>query len=249
VTNSASDPDDLGSAGASPSLSFTLDPGAPSGMTIDATSGLIEWTPTEAQGPGTYAVSVRVTDDGDPPQSDSETLTVFVVEVNTPPELAVLSDQLVNIGDTVAFTASATDSDFPAQGLAFALGAGAPPAASIEGTSGLFSWIPGLADAGTTNNINITVSDFGSPPLAASRSFVIIVMAELRASVSRTGDTVLISVPSIPGRTYRLEHKDALEDPSWEPLGSEAVAGGATLTFSDDTGNNAQRFYRVILVE
>ena len=74
-------------------------------------------------------------------------------------------------------------------------------------------------------------------------------MAELRASVSRTGESVLISIPSIPGRTYRLEHKGALEDPSWEPLGNEAVAGAATLTFSDETGNNAQRFYRVVLVD
>jgi hypothetical protein len=249
VTNSASDPDDVGSPAASPSLGFSLDPGAPAGMTIDTTSGLIQWTPDEAHGPGTYAVGVRVTDNGDPPQSDTEMLTVFVVEVNTAPDLAVLSDQMVNVGETVAFTASATDADFPAQGLAFALGAGAPPAASIEGTSGLFSWIPGPADLGTTNTIGITVSDFGSPPLMASRSFVIIVMAELRASVSRTGGTVLISVPSIPGRIYRLEHKDALGDPSWEALGNQVAAGAATLTFGDDTGNNAQRFYRVVLVE
>jgi hypothetical protein len=102
---------------------------------------------------------------------------------------------------------------------------------------------------GTTNTIGITVSDFGSPPLTVSRSFVVIVMAELRASVSRTGGVVMISVPSIPGRTYRLEHKDALESPTWQPLGNEAVAGATTLTFSDDSGNHAQRFYRVVLVE
>jgi len=30
-------------------------------VTIDSTNGTIVWTPTEAQGPGTYAVTVRVT--------------------------------------------------------------------------------------------------------------------------------------------------------------------------------------------
>jgi len=244
VTNSASDPDAAGQT-----LTFSLDPGAPAGMGIDPVSGLINWIPAENQGPGTYAVTVRVTDNGQPPLSDTGSLTVFVLEVNTPPELAPLSDHVVMAGITVAFTVLASDPDFPAQGLAFSLNPGAPLAANIEGTSGWFSWTPGPADAGTTNNIGVTVSDFGSPRLTASRSFVVVVMDELQARVSRSGDTVFISIASFPGRAYRLEYKDALGDPTWEPLGTDAQADGPTLTFTDETTSSGQRFYRVVLVQ
>ena len=169
--------------------------------------------------------------------------------VNTPPDLAPLSNHVVMAGTTVTFTALADDPDFPTQALAFSLNPGAPPAASIQGTSGLFSWTTGPVDAGTTNSIGVTVSDFGSPRLTASRSFIVVVMGELLASVSQSGETVFISVPSIPGRTYRLEYKNALDDPSWEPLGTDALANGPTLTFADGTAANGQRFYRVVLAQ
>jgi len=243
VTNSASDPDT-----GPQSLTFSLEPGAPNGLTIDPGTGLIQWTPDEAQGPGTYAVGVRVTDDGDPPQSDSKTLTIFVVEVNTPPVLGPLTSQTAMVGETVAFTASASDADFPAQGLTFSL-ANAPNAASIDGASGWFSWTPGASDAGTTNVVGVTVADHGSPALAASQSFTITVMSELRGSITRNGVNVLVSVSSVPGRTYRLEYKDELTDAAWLPLGPDRVADASTLTFSDDPGANTQRFYRVVLTE
>jgi hypothetical protein len=61
-------------------LTFTLDAGAPSGATIDPVSGVFSWTPTEAQGPGIYPISVIVTDNGDPALSDSETINITVNE-------------------------------------------------------------------------------------------------------------------------------------------------------------------------
>jgi len=39
------------------------------------------WTPTEAQGPGSYTFDVRVTDNGSPNLNDSETITLTVSEV------------------------------------------------------------------------------------------------------------------------------------------------------------------------
>jgi len=41
-------------------------------------SGAFSWTPTEAQGPGNYPITVRVTDSASPSQSDFETITVTV---------------------------------------------------------------------------------------------------------------------------------------------------------------------------
>src|SRR5206468_2642356 len=42
------------------SLTFTLDAGAPSGANVHPTTGVFTWTPTEAQGPSTNPVAIRV---------------------------------------------------------------------------------------------------------------------------------------------------------------------------------------------
>ena len=54
-------------------LTFSLDAGAPAGLTIDATTGELTWLPTS---PGTQEVTIRVTDNGQPPLDDSETITM-----------------------------------------------------------------------------------------------------------------------------------------------------------------------------
>jgi ubiquitin len=74
-TATASDPDLPAQ-----NLTFSLDPGAPTGASITP-AGVFTWTPTEAQGPGVYSVTVRVTDDGDPALSDTETIQITVAEI------------------------------------------------------------------------------------------------------------------------------------------------------------------------
>jgi hypothetical protein len=57
-------------------LGFTLDAGAPAGASIVQNTGAFSWTPAAA---GNYTLTVRVTDTGTPPASDSETITVTVL--------------------------------------------------------------------------------------------------------------------------------------------------------------------------
>ncbi|MGD8415554.1 MAG: PilC/PilY family type IV pilus protein [Pseudomonadales bacterium] len=68
-------------------LTYSLDPGAPAGASIDPASGAFSWTPAEADGPGSFTVTVRVTDDGTPALDDSETINITVIEINDPPFL------------------------------------------------------------------------------------------------------------------------------------------------------------------
>jgi hypothetical protein len=63
-------------------LTYSIDPFVPQGLTIDPQSGAVNWTPTEAQGPGSYTVTFRVTDDGEPRLSTSPTIRIDVSEVN-----------------------------------------------------------------------------------------------------------------------------------------------------------------------
>jgi hypothetical protein len=70
--------------------------GAPSGAAINSTTGVFSWTPTEAQGPGSYMLTVRVTDSGTSPLSDDEQITVTVNEVNGVPTLAAIPGMTIN---------------------------------------------------------------------------------------------------------------------------------------------------------
>lgn len=58
-------------------LSFSLDAGAPVGASINPTTGQFSWLPTVAQ-TGMHSITIRVTDNGSPAMSDSETITVTV---------------------------------------------------------------------------------------------------------------------------------------------------------------------------
>jgi len=169
-TNSATDSDLPAQT-----LAFSLDPGYPAGASIDAISGVFSWIPTEAQGPGTYPVTVRVTDNGSPASSAAQTLLITVNEVNTPPSLGAVSDQTIDEGKLLSFTNTAMDIDLPAQTLAFSLDPGAPAGASINSSNGVFSWRPTKAQGPGSYPITIRVTDSGAPPGSASQTITITV--------------------------------------------------------------------------
>lgn len=156
-------------------LTFSLGPGAASGITIDPRTGLLTWTPTEQQGPGAAPLTVVVTDNGNPGLSASKTFTVSVLETNRPPVPAPVENRTVDEGDTLTLTAVATDADFPANQLLFALDPGAPFGAKLDSATGAFTWTPTEAQGGTTNRIVIRVTDNGIPPATATQSFTVVV--------------------------------------------------------------------------
>jgi len=61
-------------------LRFRLGTNAPAGAALDETTGLFTWTPTRAQAPNTYPITIAVTDDGQPALSHSQTFTVTVTD-------------------------------------------------------------------------------------------------------------------------------------------------------------------------
>lgn len=75
VTNLASDPDLPAQH-----LTFSLDAGSPTGARIDPGTGVLRWTPSCPQGSTVNTFTVRVTDNGTPPKSISQSFTVTVLE-------------------------------------------------------------------------------------------------------------------------------------------------------------------------
>ena len=84
-------------------LTYSLDTGAPTGATINATTGVFTWTPTESQGGSSYNVTVRVTDNGSPALNDFETISITVNEVNVAPVLAAIGNKTVSEGSLLTF--------------------------------------------------------------------------------------------------------------------------------------------------
>ncbi len=83
------------------------------------------------------------------------------------PTLATISNYTVNAGQTVSFTASASDAN-PNKSLTFSL-SNAPATATVGATNGLFTWRPPVASAGSSNTLKAVVSD-GSTPTADRES-------------------------------------------------------------------------------
>lgn len=92
---------------------------------------------------------------------------------NTLPSLQPIADREVTLGQTVAFTALATDVDQPPQALTFSLAAGAPAGATITPVTGEFFWKPASAPASVS--IGVVVTDNGMPSLSATQTFNVIV--------------------------------------------------------------------------
>jgi hypothetical protein len=130
----ASDPD-----GNSLTYSFVSTP--PAGVTLNPTTGLFQWQPTQAQRGSSNVFTVQVTDNGTPSLSDTGSFKV-VVKGNSAPALTNVPDFYANALELISFKCRASDSDLPANILTFTLGAGAPQGSRINPTNGIFSWNP-----------------------------------------------------------------------------------------------------------
>ena len=228
-------------------LTFSLDPGAPTNASIGAMSGVFLWIPTEAQGPGNYSVTIRVTDNGVPPASDTKTLPVTVTEVNEIPTLSFPMSQEAHAEAALSFTAIAMDADLPVQLLSFSLDAGAPGGTAIDASTGRFTWTPTVAQLGM-NAMSVRVTDSGVPAASIAHPLSVRVFPALRATVTQVGNQVTIHFPTIPGRHYRVEFKNELDSAVWTPIDAGTLATGTSLDITDNFGGNPHRFYRVVQV-
>jgi len=165
---------------------------------------------------------------------------------NTPPMLSAISTRTVNVGQTVAFTASATDTDSPPQTLTFALLAGATNA-TLNTNSGTFSFRPLVTQANSTNNFALRVSDNGTPPMSATQSFLVLVnplSAPGISNVSFARGQFSLYVNGQNGPDYAIQSSTNLTQ--W---GNLLITNSPALPFNWTDTNPAApaRFYRVKL--
>jgi len=179
--------------------------------------------------------------------SHTQTIALTLVgPTNTPPTLDPIPNQTVNVGQTVAFTANATDTNTPPQTLTFAMLVGATNA-TLNPNSGAFSFRPLVTQADSTNNFSLKVSDNGTPSLSATQSFAVVVnplAAPAVGSVSVAGGQFSLSISGQAGPDYAVETSTNLTQ--WSTL---FITNSPALPFLWTDTNSAvpMRFYRLKL--
>ena len=149
--------------------------GLPAGISIDTNSGLISGEIASAADLNSpYAVTVTVTDDGDPQESANSS---FIWRVNSEspsnnaPTLTPVDDQSNTVADLVSLQLIASDSDV-GDTLSYSA-SGLPAGLSIDTISGLISGnIASDAELNSPYTVTVTVTDDGDPQESASTSFV-----------------------------------------------------------------------------
>ena len=133
-------------------LTFSLD-SAPAGMAIDASSGLIQWTPDGTQ-VGDNAVTVRA-DDGNGGFA-TQSYTIDVAAGNQPPSITSVPIVVATEAVLYSYDVEATDPDV-GDVLTFSLDS-APAGMTIDASSGLIQWTPAGTQLGA-NAVAVRVVD------------------------------------------------------------------------------------------
>jgi hypothetical protein len=248
ITNTASDSD-------IPVLSLTYSlSGAPTGATISA-SGVITWTPSEAQGPSTNTITTIVRDNGTPALSATNSFSVVVNEINVAPVLPVQTNCVLVGQQAMTVTNTATDSDIPANTLTYQLVA--PPAGASIDANGVINWTPSSGQAPSTNIFTTVVTDYNpwavnSQHLSATNSFTVTLIESRKSptiqSITMNNGQVVISWDSAVGSTYRLQYKLNFGQANWTDLLPDVTAAGCAMTTTNAIGSSPARFFRVLLL-
>lgn len=170
--------------------------------------------------------------------------------VNRGPMLAFIGNKFIAEGQTLSFSASATDAD--GHGLTFSLDPGSPAGSSINPTSGAFSWTPPVTGFPSVHPITVRVTDSGAPALSAAETIqVTVVVPPFLTRVTRpSGGSATVTWRSAPEKTYRVQLTTNLQDSAWINLPGDIIAEDLTSSKQDTTvGTATTRYYRVLLLD
>lgn len=167
VQLSATDPD------ASGPISYSLGAGAPAGVIVGASTGLLSWVTGENDGGTSPSVTVVASDNTFPEGTASRSFTIQVLEQNSPPTLTTPVRYTYPERTSISFELPGQDPDQPNQNLAWALTGTVPSGAVISPALGIVTWTtPNIEDT-TEIAFNYTLTDDGSPPLVTPGQVII----------------------------------------------------------------------------
>lgn len=120
-------------------LTYTIQSGSLTGMSIVGSTGVFTWTPTFAQVGATHSVTIRVTDDGADANLHADR-TFNIAVTDTGPSLAAVANQTVRVGQTLSVQLSGSDPEGDTKTYSLV---GSVPVGMVVGSStGLITWTP-----------------------------------------------------------------------------------------------------------
>ncbi|MBA3312658.1 MAG: Ig domain-containing protein [Planctomycetota bacterium] len=162
----------------------------PDGLKFDAASGELSWTPAADLPAGDYKVSL-VADVPSPQKRLEKTITVSVIDPNTPPTFEPVAETEVFLGETLKLPTKASDAQ-DGSSLSYKVEQG-PEGATIDPAKGEFVWSVPKTFAPGEVSVTVVAADKGTPPLEAKQTFTVKVQEDLRPFVYMThtgSDTV-----------------------------------------------------------
>ncbi|HLB74638.1 MAG TPA: putative Ig domain-containing protein, partial [Sedimentisphaerales bacterium] len=215
----------------------------PTGATFS--TGSFSWTPEYEQA-GSHNVTFTASDGTD---SDSETITITVGNVNRAPVLEAIGSQSIDEGSLLSFSLSAADAD----GDSITYSAAGLPSGSAF-ASQTFTWTPGYTQAGAheitftagdgadedSETVTITVNNTNRAPVldavADQSANETDLLSFTVSAADADGDTLEYSASSLPGGASFTEQSF-----SWTPSHSQADNSyEITFTVSDGELEDSQ---------
>ncbi|TVP58438.1 MAG: hypothetical protein EA349_04605 [Halomonadaceae bacterium] len=238
-------------------LSYTLVQG-PEGMTLDANTGLLIWTPIAPQA-GSHAVEIKVEDAAG--LSDEQTFAIAVASSATPPVITSTPVTTGTVGQPYEYALTA-DADPEAGTLSYALET-APADMTINPASGLITWQPAPSQVGD-NTVTVRVSD--ERGLHTQDSFVIQVSAlEVPLEITSTPATSVLAgaqwqyqVTAAGDEGAELTYElvtgpggmamNAANQVTWSPVNSDGGPHPVTVRVSDPAGRSVSQSFTLTVV-
>jgi hypothetical protein len=237
-------------------LSYTL-VRAPAGMTIQAASGAIEWTPSNTQA-GSHSVSVRVADPAG--AAATQDFSVAVSAGNSAPQVTSTPATAATVGAPYRYDVDAADAN--GDTLAFSL-TRAPAGMSIDPATGVIGWTPAATQLGT-HAVSVQVRDPGglvadqaytvtvsvgnaAPQITSAAVTTATVGIEYRYTVAAAdpnGDTLAYTLAQAPAGMTVQPASGAI---SWTPTAGQLGSQPVTVRVSDPGGLAATQTFAIVV--
>jgi hypothetical protein len=116
-------------------------------------------------------------------------------------------------------------------------------------SNGSFTYTPTAGFAGTDSFVY--QANDGTTNLGTARVTINVINsnpAPVFLSISLSNFLTTLKWSSVSGRTYRLQYRTNLLDPTWITVSPDILATGSVVTATDGVGNATSRFYRAALL-
>jgi|FLYL01.1.fsa_nt_gi hypothetical protein len=173
------------------------------GLPNGVINGVIPFTPLPEHAGMVFTVTVTATQDDNPDNFDTETFTVTVNELDTPPSIAPIDDVFGLVGEEIVVVPAITDAEGDAYELSWE---GGPENAVING---IYILTPTVEQGGSVYTVTLTATQVDDPTKVATEEFRIHVAA-LPAVQGDQPSIDPISLP--PGGAVRVSGQGFLPD-------------------------------------